>query len=283
MLKNRLNSPNLFRSVLILCVCAGALYGIGSLRQPADLTRPMHLKTPPQHAAITAPTLKVGVFNIHGCKGLDGKRDINRTAKYINDIDFMVLHEVRAGYSSNQADELGELLGMSSLFAPTEWRWGRHDFGNGLLTNVKLLDVHQIPLVKTEHTYRNALLTNFQFGEVTVQVLVAHIDLHGDRDRQVRAVSNLFMSLQEPAMLLGDLNVVATDKSLRELLEQPGVVNALASYPEHGHDWIITRGFRTVSGRVTENDASDHAVIQAELALDQPTRLAKTPESNDNP
>ncbi len=258
-----------------------AIVGIawyGSLRQPVDFTRPLKLSTPPQFSSHQKDTIRVGVFNIHGCKGKDGKRDVGRIAQRINDLDIVSLHEVRGSYGSNQAHELGELLGMSAVFAPTEWRWGRNDFGNGLLTNVELSQMHQIPLAMTGHAYRNALLTSFRLEDKTVQLLIAHVDLTEDRDRQLSAVTNLFLSLNSPAILLGDLNVKATDPRMRGLMSIPGVRSALAATPGRGRDWVIMKGFRTVSAAVVDSEASDHAFVQTELQLlNEPKSVAPRP------
>ncbi len=264
--------------VVGLTVVIAGIAWYGSWRQPVDLTRPLTLSTPPQFSSHQKDTIRVGVFNIHGCKGKDGKRDVGRIAQRINDLDIVSLHEVRGSYGSNQAHELGELLGMSAVFAPTEWRWGRNDFGNGLLTNVEISQIHQIPLSMSGHAYRNALLTSFRLEDKTVQLLIAHVDLTEDRDRQLSAVTDLFLSLKKPAILLGDLNVKATDPRMQSLMATPGIRSALAATPGRGRDWVIMKGFRTVSAAVIESEASDHAFVQTELQLlNEPNSSAPSP------
>lgn len=261
---------------LIVVVAGIAWYG--SWRQPVNFTHSLKLSTPPQFSSHQRDTIRIGVFNIHGCKGKDGKRDVERIAKCIHDLDIVSLHEVRGGYGTNQAQELGELLGMSAVFAPTEWRWGRNDFGNGLLTNVELSQMHQIPLAMSGHAYRNALLTSFRLEDKTVQLLIAHVDLTEDRDQQLSAVTNLFLSLKKPALLLGDLNVKATDPRMRSLMATPGIRSALAATPGRGRDWVIMKGFRTVSAAVVDSEASDHAFVQTELQLlNEPKSVAPRP------
>lgn len=263
-----------------LILLAGGVLWLGSIRQPADLRQPPALNGVPRLGALSQKTVKIGVFNIHGCKGNDGVRDLQRVAACLHGLDFVSLHEVRGGYGSNQAYELGRLSDRAALFAPTEWRWGRNDFGNGLLTNVALQGIHQIPLAMTKHTYRNALLTSFQFGAQIVQVLIVHIDLMQDRQRQTVAITNLFSSLKSPAILMGDLNVNADDSHIRKLLAQPGVHNAFANTPGHSRDWIITKGLTTVSATVDHNNASDHPLIYAELMLDTNTTGDTSPKTH---
>ncbi|WP_231963170.1 endonuclease/exonuclease/phosphatase family protein [Symmachiella macrocystis] len=252
---------------MCLFVVVAGIAWYGSWRQPVNFSHSLKLSTPPQFSSHQRDTIRIGVFNIHGCKGKDGKRDVGRIAQCIHDMDIVSLHEVRGSYASNQAHELGELLGMSAVFAPTEWRWGRNDFGNGLLTNVEFSQMHQIPLAMSGHAYRNALLTSFRLEDKTVQLLIAHVDLSEDRERQLSAVTNLFLTLKTPAILLGDLNVKATDPRMRGLMATPGVRSALAATPGRGRDWVIMKGFRTVSAAVIDNEASDHAFVQTELQL----------------
>ncbi len=266
---------NIRRLSAFLLIVA-TLAWIASIRRPADLSQPLNALGEARTAAPSDQSLKVGVFNIHGCKGKDRIRDVSRVAECLEGFDIVSLHEVRGGYTTNQVDELGRQLSMMSLFAPTERRWGRNDFGNGLLTNIKLRSALQIPLVMTEHTYRNALLTKFRFGDQTVQLLTVHIDLHQDREQQMRVVADLFCSLKTPAILMGDLNVEADHPCVQELLAEPGVHNALCTAPENKRDWIITKGLTAVSAGVQPNNASDHPLVYAVLILDEPLAISQT-------
>lgn len=271
--------PRLLRSLLWLALVAGAVYGLGSIRHPANLNKPLSLHGEVSPAIGPGQTLRIGTFNIHSGKGIDGRRDLKRVARQIEQLDIVGLNEVRGGYFSNQAGDLGEILDMGSLFAPMEWRWGRDNFGNGLLTKVKLQSVHRIPLTCTRHSYRNMVLTQFQFGGETVRLLLVHIDLWQDRETQLRAAADVFLALQSPAILMGDLNTTAESPLLQELLSKPGVRNALADVPGESVDWVITRGLRTVSARSHENDASDHPVVIAELELESSDRIAAGTEN----
>jgi len=57
---------------------------------------------------------------------------------------------------------------------------------------------------------RNIVLTHVDVGGRRVVVLVTHLDVKTDHDQQLALVADLFLSLQEPAILLGDLNTPAT-------------------------------------------------------------------------
>ena len=80
-------------------------------------------------------TIRFGAFNIHGGKGIDGRRDMDRVAECLRDLDFVALNEVH-GWSalsgSDQAELLGRRLGMQWLFASANEQWFYREFGNGL-------------------------------------------------------------------------------------------------------------------------------------------------------
>ena len=255
----------------------GLVVWCGSDRVPADPTEPLFLSGNVQHESLPRRSIRVGTFNIHGGKGRDGHVDLDRTAACLADLDFAGLNEVHGnpfGFGRDQAAELGRKSGMAWLFAPTERRWWHNHFGNGLLTRVALTGFHRIPLPSTQSCkYRNAVLTGFWAGEQKVQVLVVHVDRVRDRVAQLQAVSDLFLSLDEPAILMGDLNTPADDPHLKRLLSVPGVSDAVGegldgNAPAERIDWIITRGFRCVRAEYLPTDASDHPVVRAELELD---------------
>jgi endonuclease/exonuclease/phosphatase family metal-dependent hydrolase len=67
-------------------------------------------------------TLRVATYNIHRCRGLDGRTSAGRIAEVIRavDADIVALQEVvGAGPTSGgHAEELGALLGMGWVMAP---------------------------------------------------------------------------------------------------------------------------------------------------------------------
>jgi endonuclease/exonuclease/phosphatase family metal-dependent hydrolase len=221
-------------------------------------------------------TFRVGSFNMHGGKGNDGTRDLARTAQCLQDLDLVGLYEVHAsigGSEPNQAAELGHRLEMAWLFAPTVRRWWHDGFGNGLLTRLPATNCLKIPLPgSTPKRARNVILFGFRHRDKTVRVLATHVDTRDDRKIQLQAVFDLFLALEEPAVLMGDFNTNASDPDLSQLLAQPGVRDAIAdgldNPPPAGRiDWLLTRGLRSVAAGYEPTPASDHPVIWAELEL----------------
>lgn len=101
-------------------------------------------------------------------------------------------------------------------------------------------------------------------------MIAVHIDRENDRRSQLRTIIDLFLSLEEPCLLMGDLNTAGKDPLLIDLREHPGVRSPLhetlgESAVENNIDWIFTRGLRTLSAKLVENNASDHPFLTAEF------------------
>jgi len=260
-----------------LVVLIAAIVVDGSRCVPADATKPLVYSDSTHIAIPRSPILRIATFNIHSGKGTDRRVDLERTAGVLDSPDIVGLNEVRGSFWPDpyldQASRLGSRLDMRSVFLPTERRWWHDHFGNGLLTKFRIGEIHRIPLSGTRgKAFRAATLTPFEFQGRTVQLLTVHVDSQSDREHQLRTVISLFLSLQSPAILMGDLNTTSYDEQLKRLLARPDVVNPLADQPPDARgrkhiDWILARGFRCVSGRLIENDASDHPAVAAELEL----------------
>jgi endonuclease/exonuclease/phosphatase family metal-dependent hydrolase len=222
-------------------------------------------------------TIRIGSFNIHGCKGRDGRRDVDRVAECLADLDFVGLNEVRGGgiwAKWDHAEMLGRRLGRAWLFAPTSRRWYCQDFGNGLVSNVPIRFWQRIPLPRgSDYTHRNVILVSLEQQGEPIQVLITHLTRRDPAQRraQLRAVIGLFLALDEPAILLGDLNSPPDDPLIRELLATPGVMEpfeaARVASPPGRIDWIFARGLPCVGAGILDSGASDHPLIWAEFEL----------------
>lgn len=259
----------------------------GSRRTPTGPAEGIDLSPPAVAEATTEPQsraaatersgLVVTSYNIHGGKGTDRVRDLSRIAENLQGahlIGLNELHRLNPFSSSNQAEQLGAALKMPWLFAPTEQKWWYHDFGNGLLTSLPVTHWQRIPLSrKYGKSFRNVVLAAVEYRGRTIQVLVTHLDRSDDRERaaQVRAVSDLFSSLDEPAILMGDMNSDADDPQIQRLLAKPGVDSPLhragGTDTLRTIDWIFTRGLVTLDAGLEQSVASDHPRVWARLEL----------------
>jgi len=260
---------------------------IGARSGPADPVQPLTLQEQDRVASLDdhAP-LRVATFNIHAGVGRDGIRDLGRTAAALADLDVAALQEVRnplLGFQGPQVHDVANKLGMAWMFVPAEKRWWRNDYGNGFLTRVPLTDCVRIPLpTPSRQRFRAALLANFAYRGRTVHLLAVHIDKDMElntHDNQLHTVIDLFLSLQEPAILLGDMNEFGSHPEIKRLLATTGVHSALAGAPKptvkgDPIDWIFTRGLRTVHAEWRATPSSDHPVACASLELSDADHVA---------
>ncbi len=275
----RLTSRKMLILAALVAVGTG-LFADGAIQKPADPVEPLVLHETERLAPLAASApLRVATFNTHAGVGRDGIRDLGRTAEALKDLDLAALQEVRNPpfeFTGPQVADVAERLQMGWIFVPAERRWWHDHYGNALLTRLPLSDYVRIPLpTPSRQRFRAALLTNFTHWGRTVHVLTVHIDkdTEGDtHDIQLRTAFDLFLSLNEPAILLGDLNEFSTHPEMVRLMHTPGVHNALADIPgptvkKNPIDWIFTRGLRTVRAEWIANPASDHPVARADLEL----------------
>jgi len=250
----------------------GVVIGNGADRTPADATVPVAWRGPAPVPS-NGDTLRIATFNIHGGRGADGRFDLGRTVAQLGEFDVAWLQEVHGGGWTggiDQAGELGQRLQIASAFLPTERRWWTDHFGNGLLTRLPVELVQQCALPGTRgKAFRQAVLTEVMLQNRRVRILGVHVDRQEDRVRQMDVVSRLFLALEPPAILLGDLNTQPDDPALQTLLAAPDVIDPLSDVAEaRGHiDWIFARGLECRKIEFVTGDASDHPAIRAEFTL----------------
>lgn len=258
---------------LLAAVSASAW--IGSIRGPAGPATGFGVDGPVARQAEAAPTIVFASYNIRTGRGLDDRRDLDRTAECLKGIAVAGLNEVRGsawyGRPEDQAATLGRILGMGHLFAPTERRYGREHFGNAILTRLPVAEWLRIQLPRQHSdSHRNMLLAELALPTGRISVLVTHIDTRADREIQLAAVVALFRTLKEPAVLLGDLNAGPEHPEIARLLAQPGVVGSNGAMPPAelaGRvEWIVAKGLTPVAASRCDNGASDHPRVALEVA-----------------
>ena len=272
------------------CVLA-AFAAIGADRVPPDTTRELNLSGEAVAESLPGPRFRIGTYNIHGGKGREGaSRDLSRTRDTLAEVqcDIVGLNEVH-GYlwprsPRNQAAALGEQLGLAAAFAPTERRYWHGHFGNALLSRVACSPIHVTLLPCSQgFGFRNCVLTRAEISGVPVSILATHVDRVEDRPVQLRHALDLFLSLQPPAVLIGDLNCDIDDPQLAALMQQPDVVDAVAAggaeLPARRIDWIFTRGLQVVGSGVLDHGASDHPLMWAELEVVPLRAASDAPQS----
>ena len=261
---------------LIFLALIGIIFWSGARKRPTAAAEGVTLNGVVKISTrLTDKPLRIGIFNIAGGVGRDGKRDLDRTAATLKSCDIIGLNEVHAAMpwrNGNQADMLGLKLRMASLYAPTETRWWQDDFGNGLLSTLPCVHWQRFPLsTAVARSHRNVLLARLAYQGRIINILITHLDRHEDHAIELREVSELFLSLAEPAILMGDLNASANETEIARLQHAPGVTDVTGTAPvEHrDSDWIFSRGFRNVHGGLKEEGASDHPFYWADMELER--------------
>ena len=147
--------------------------------------------------------LRIASYNVHGCRGTDGKKDAARIADVICELgcDTVGLQEV-----DYRLDYIAQRLGMQCVPGIT---LVRHDgpFGNALLTNRKILAVRRLALGYGRREPRNALDVDLEVSGTRVRVIVTHLGLFAaERRWQVRKLLEMIRDTEERLLVLGDIN-----------------------------------------------------------------------------
>ncbi len=221
--------------------------------------------------------LRVGVYNIHTGRGIDGKTDLGRISAQLDNSDIVSLHEVKAAFFNqpDQATAIARKSRHSCLFSPSRRRWLRDYRGNALLSRLSLGPWTREPLVDdTNKNFRILTSTHIIVGTTQVPVFFTHLHTRGLRDVQLQTVFARFAATGPgPAILLGDLNVRRSEAVVQELLDAtPGATDAIheslgSRDPDTRVDWIITRGLNTIDGDVVDTGASDHPFYSVSVSL----------------
>ena len=222
----------------------------------------------------SGPYLRIATFNIDGGQGLDGKVDLERTARCMQNIDFAAMNEVHGckwGEPQNQAISLARLLHMPYLYVPSERQWGHETFGNAVFSNLKILHWERKVLPSRPFkALRNYLLTDADWHGHTLHIITTHSDWKAGGVEQFEIVRDLFLRLPSPVILMGDLNTPASSPLISELAKSRGVEEAIGKIldPIPGRvDWIFLRGLTTVDAGQVDIKASDHPAYWASVKI----------------
>ncbi len=216
----------------------------GELREAAlthldRVPRPVHRRRKDTH-----PTrLRVVTYNVHYCKGLDGRFAPDRVARILRELDpdLIALQEIDCGRPRSRGDDqlayFAAELGLHQLFAPSIVN-GSERYGHGLLSTRPLRRVRQarlptggVPVVEP----RDALYAALEVGGRELAVVSTHLGLaFSERAAQIDCLlSKDFLggiAHDAPALLLGDLNLTPGGKLYRRLVSRWNQVNGHATF-----------------------------------------------------
>jgi endonuclease/exonuclease/phosphatase family metal-dependent hydrolase len=228
------------------------------------------------NAQLGPECLRIASYNVHGCRGTDGKKDAQRIVQVIEELgcDTIGLQEV-----DYRLDYIAQKLGMQAIPGLT---LARHDgpFGNALLTRRKVLDVRRVGFTYSRREPRNALDVDLEVNGETVRVIVTHLGLWpAERRYQVKKILELVRATPsyERVIVLGDINEwLPLGRPLRWMNALFGRCPAERSFPSRWpvvaldrvwvrprHALLALKAHRTPLAAL----ASDHLPVKAIIAL----------------
>jgi endonuclease/exonuclease/phosphatase family metal-dependent hydrolase len=239
--------------------------------------------------------VSLATYNIHGCRGRDGRREPARVARVIAELgaDVVALQEVfypdEVELESRQPILFPELAQYLFLLGPTLRRRSDH-FGNVLLVRHPIRRLERLDLSVSRREPRGALDVTLDVAGVELRVVATHLGLSRcERRTQVGRLLEHLDSREGPFMaLLGDFNDWLPGRSvLHQLEEKLGIGPRLRSFPGTcpllalDRIWVHPRS-ALLSQRVHRSPAalraSDHLPVVATVALPEvPQARASSP------
>jgi len=262
------------RLALVLTVAlAGAAWWDGSQRRPLGPAAGTSLAGLPRGVAAGDRELTVLQYNIHRGAPAEGPENLAATAACLRDAELAGLNEVDGADwldgEPDQAQALGERLGLAWLYVPSERRWWHAHFGNGLLSALPAESWHRVPLPQREsRSFRSRLETTLDWHGIDLTLVVTHLDSGPDRDRQLEELAARFATLPAPKILLGDLNARPDHPVIAAWRADPALVvtsGETTGEAPAGVDWIVAEGFHLTAAWRCDQGASDHPAVGARL------------------
>src|SRR5687767_15601661 len=159
-------------------------------------------------------TLRVMTYNIHHGHGMDGRFDLGRTVKVINDArpDLVALQEVDSKtervHQIDEPRELGERTGMQPIFGKTiDWQGG--EYGIAVLSRLPVLYSRAYPLPNTPgHEPRVLMEVSVLVGGQPLVFYNTDLDDNPDdaeRMGSIELFERIAREQKDPVILGGDL------------------------------------------------------------------------------
>lgn len=228
--------------------------------------------------------LRLATYNVHGCRGLDGRCDPPRIAAVLHELeaDVIALQEVESRPARSRFDQF-ETLAVATHMTPVagpQILAADGQFGNVLLSRVPILAVRRVDLSHGNREPRGAIDIDIEpWSDVFLRVVATHLGrTAGERGQQVK---RLLAHLDEDpggrhaTVLLGDVNEWwPHNRRLRLLSDRFQASGAPLSFPAAlpllalDRIWV-SAGCRMSSFWVHRSRlarrASDHLPVVAEL------------------
>ena len=164
------------------------------------------------HAHAPRQTIRIATYNIHRCRGLDGRTRPDRTAAVLRaiDTDIIALQEVvGAGPNTGgHAEELGAALGMGWVMASARHLRG-HQFGNAVLSRFPIIHHVEHDLSWKTCEARRLQRVDIATPDGTLHVYNVHLGTAIlERRHQAQRLATIVTDrhVGGPKLVLGDFN-----------------------------------------------------------------------------
>lgn len=236
---------------------------------------------------MSAPApLRVATYNVHECVGWDGRRDPDRVAAVIEELDADIVALQEFTYPASVALETRTPFFLTTMdryqcaLGPTRQRTRQtvtECFGNALLTRHPIVDVYRIDLSRERREPRGALAATIDVGGAELHVLATHLGLRiHERRFQVRQILDYLDSVRSTSVIvLGDFNDWLPGRSAAHVLDRrlgrpPRPATFPVIWPVVALDRIWVQPRRTlrrvfIHATPTARLASDHFPVIAEI------------------
>ena len=230
-------------------------------------------------------TITVATYNVHRCVGHDGRRDPERVASVLRELDVDVIALQELEWEAEAARDLlarfARSLGCAGIAGPTLLGNTGH-YGNAVLTRLPVREVHRIDLSMPGREPRGALDLALAVPRGTLRVVATHLGLApAERRQQIQRILALLPAAASgPVVLMGDLNEwFLWGRPLRWLRGHFGHAPAPATFPARcpvlalDRIWLkpyrLRRSLR-VHATAQARAASDHLPLRMQIAWPEP-------------
>jgi endonuclease/exonuclease/phosphatase family metal-dependent hydrolase len=175
-------------------------FGISSL---ADETRMRHKED---------LRIRVATYNVHKCRGLDGRTSPQRIASVLESLraDVIALQEVIGGgpRGTGQEEKVASCLGMQSFLCPAR-RYRGHLYGNAVLTRLPVGRHFSYDLSENGFEPRFCQRVEILVRKYPLQIYNVHLGTsRRERGRQAERLIRILADTPDrsPKIILGDFN-----------------------------------------------------------------------------
>ncbi|XEC97360.1 endonuclease/exonuclease/phosphatase family protein [Paenibacillus tarimensis] len=239
--------------------------------------------------------VRIVTFNMHHGRGMDGKLNLNRTARLLEqcEADLIALNEVDRYFSrrSGYVDQISWLAKQLDMY----WAFGAaltlrrkqsgiiRQYGNALLSRYPILSETTHAFHKKPFAFegRSLLEVDIAVHGTPFKIFVTHLSLNPySRNKQIKSIIGLIARVECACTVMGDWNLShrsRTWKTVTAYLKDacaeigPGECGTFPSiYSKWQLDYIfVSKNIQVKEARVIRIDpgASDHLPLSATIVL----------------